>query len=761
MKTLLSQFCEEFDQAVRPLLVPLQGTATALDRVAGDPGIRSSLSTVRDLQHHVTTLVDKVSAQQAYVLIFGPLKSGKSTLMNAISAAYVSEVTALPAYPCMVYVSHGTRSEFTVTRYNGETQTLQEVTAMHTLMEWAHGELAARMREVESRGESFEPSIHCPQAIRRVDVKVDAPALAQSSAVLVDTPGLYSRMKFGYGRMTREFRDAAACAIFVVKTDNLFLEQVFAEFSDLLELFSRIFLVVNLDSTKQDLRSDGTLVPSLECEDPERILKAFQNLAMTAPLQQAAEEGRLKIYPVDLLRAASLRLKGGEDAGETDAHAGRIDRFIGDLTDFLNSTDYLVTFLRDSLRQADRLLTECRAICDREVVEDVRGRMLALANDLKACDAIDDAIRQLADHPWGESFSSLGRDLTSIARGRAETLRKSTSRQVRQALDAWFQDDLSLHDLLEKNLRPLLEESRRDLARTAREVFEKAVTTETAGVEIPEGLVETLRSVDLHLGAVGKESLSALDHDDPAIRLKLRVSTESIPVYRGFLDWLLFRRQGTIRERLFGPADAPQIPIPRSRKVSRLGDRGKEALQAVLESGLRSYFDDSLAQLTQNTLGRFVAAFTAGVGDMLQKARSANDRGRGRLEERRRSLGQVADAIEGLEVTLDEARARVDELTTRSGQTDPSLLQQPIDEEETVGGEGSDLAMANGDETPASPTETEPSLERAEHLSEAQHPAEAESLAEAEHPVEEARGVPGEEDRAEEEDESEDRAAPA
>ena len=30
----------------------------------------------------------KVAEQQAYVLIFGPLKSGKSTLMNAMAAAY-------------------------------------------------------------------------------------------------------------------------------------------------------------------------------------------------------------------------------------------------------------------------------------------------------------------------------------------------------------------------------------------------------------------------------------------------------------------------------------------------------------------------------------------------------------------------------------------------------------------------------------------------------------------------------------------------
>ena len=54
----------------------------------------------------------------------------------------------------------------------------------------------------------------------------------------------------------------------------------------------------------------GTLVPSLEQEDPLRIIDAFENLAMGAPLKRAADAGRLKLYPVDLLRAASARLAG-------------------------------------------------------------------------------------------------------------------------------------------------------------------------------------------------------------------------------------------------------------------------------------------------------------------------------------------------------------------------------------------------------------------------------------------------------------------
>ena len=75
-------------------------------------------------------------------------------------------------------------------------------------------------------------------------------------------------MRFGYDRMTRDFRNAAACAIFVVKSDTLFLEQVFTEFNQLLELFSRIFLVINMDTTKRDVGPDGKLLPSLATHRP-------------------------------------------------------------------------------------------------------------------------------------------------------------------------------------------------------------------------------------------------------------------------------------------------------------------------------------------------------------------------------------------------------------------------------------------------------------------------------------------------------------
>jgi hypothetical protein len=210
MRTLLSQFCDEFDGAVRPLLDPLQRTAETLGESPDERHGAAVLPALTDVAEQFRVLADKVAEQQAYVLIFGPLKSGKSTLMNAMSAAYVSEVTSLPAYPCMVYVSDADSRKFTVTRYNGDTEVFQDPAALRMQVARAHTDLAERIREVEGSGAEFDPVLHFDEAIRRVDVKVPAGELAQSGSVLVDTPGLYSRMKFGYDRMTREFRNAAA-----------------------------------------------------------------------------------------------------------------------------------------------------------------------------------------------------------------------------------------------------------------------------------------------------------------------------------------------------------------------------------------------------------------------------------------------------------------------------------------------------------------------------------------------------------------------
>ena len=169
--------------------------------------MRLSLAGLNEVKHRLKSLIDKVEGQQAYLLIFGPLKSGKSTLMNAISGAYVSEVTSLPAYPCLVYVRHGDQASIKLTRYNGRETSTEDKNVMEVLINDSHSNLADRIRKVEEAGREFDPGLDYPEAIRRIDIDLTAHELNDSGTVLVDTPGLYSRMKFGYDLMTREFRN--------------------------------------------------------------------------------------------------------------------------------------------------------------------------------------------------------------------------------------------------------------------------------------------------------------------------------------------------------------------------------------------------------------------------------------------------------------------------------------------------------------------------------------------------------------------------
>ncbi|MCA9001698.1 MAG: dynamin family protein, partial [Planctomycetes bacterium] len=446
MRTLLSQFCESFESVVRPILEPLNGAAKAFTDATLDLPGREVRASLMDLRHQVEGLVQKVVDQQAYVLLFGPLKSGKSTLMNALAGTYVSEVSSLPAYPCMVYLSHAEDRQFDVTRYNGRAERFTDPASLYLYIHRAHVELAERLRAAEARGEEFEPSLHYPEAIRKVDVRLPAGDLARSGAVLVDTPGLYSRMKFGYDRMTREFRDTASCAIFIVKSDNLFLEQVFEEFEELLGLFSRIFLVVNLDTNKEDLAADGSLVPSLEREDPLALIDAFESLAMSAPLKEAAEEGRLRIYPIDLLKAASSRLKGsrGDDQGSGRAN---FDVFLRDLTEYLNSTDYLVAFLGDSLRRARHLLGETARIMQHEELAHLERATEELEVGRQDAQRRRHAVGRLLGYDWRQAFLDLEDKLSPNIRERAKRIGAETEHQLDGILATWFQTNDSLQTL--------------------------------------------------------------------------------------------------------------------------------------------------------------------------------------------------------------------------------------------------------------------------------------------------------------------------
>ncbi len=681
MRTLLSQFCESFDRIVRPLLDPLNAAAQAMNEASPDLPGKTVRAELLDLRHQIEGLVDKVAEQQAYVLLFGPLKSGKSTLMNALAGTYVSEVSSLPAYPCMVYLSHANERQFDVTRYSGRTERFSDPAALHMYINRAHVDLADRIRGAEERSEDFDPPLHYSEAIRKVDVRLPAGELEASGAVLVDTPGLYSRMKFGYDRMTREFRDSASCAIFVVKSDNLFLEQVFEEFEDLLDLFSRIFLVVNLDTSKVDLSPDGTLVPSLEREDPLRIIDAFESLAMSAPLKAAAEEGRLRIYPVDLLQAAHGRLSTHKTEGLAPSQGqANFDAFLKDLTEYLNSTDYLVSFLGDSLRRSRTLLDETEQLLDHKQIGALRREAEELDTARQDTQRRRQAVQRLLDHPWRQAFLDLDEKLAPTVRDRARRAAEDTERAIDQTIDRWFGSDASLQTLVDDELVPALRRHQQALVEFVQSTLGEEVTAGTAGILLPTDVSADLYAAGVDLNVIGSQCLSSLEGETATRPIARPIGAGQIPVRRRLLDWVFFRSTGRLRTKLFGDIENPSLRIPIEVKDRRIGKEGRDALRRELDLYKGRFFHETVQHVHRILVGRYgEAAVEAMMGSLKARDNALDtklDSVVSRLMEHRKVLAHLTT----LRSSMERASQSVDDLSTQYGGTEPSMLIQPVPE---------------------------------------------------------------------------------
>ncbi len=670
MKTVLSQFSAGFQEAVHTLDAPLEHALWCLREAPESTAVRGILPDLEDAAHRFQRLQKRVADQQAYVLIFGPLKSGKSTLMNALAGSYVSEVTALPAYPCMVFVGHSGARNFTMTRYNGESQTFSDLDGLRVVLNWAHAELAGKIRETEQREVAFDPAAHFPEAVKRVDVRVPAKHLENSGAVLVDTPGLYTRMKFGYDQMTREFRDTAACAIFVVKTDNLFLEQVFEEFQDLLKLFSRVFLVVNLDTTKRDLRPDGTLGPSLEREKPGRIIEAFEDLVMTAPIQAAEEEGRLKIYPIDLLRAASCALLGREeDSGDREEkdfaarQAARFQAFSQDLVDYLDSNEHLTAFLGDSLRQLRFLMEGFTSLTGSQPVRDMEEETSALEGEKTGTELLAASVRRLSRFDWKPALAPLRKDLLSGTTLLARKLARAAREELKQAVADWFQTKDSFEALALDSLEPIAETFRATVARATLDTLRRLASGHLGGVRVPPPQEKDLEAAGLQLQGLAERILASLAPYQGFQPASFPLRPESVPVRKSLLDWLFFRSRARVRLRLFGSPENPGKSIPPSRKSGRLGAAGREAIETQAAQLFLQLVRRTLDESTRGLHKAFTAAMLRRIQEHLSREERATAAALEGIQSRLAILGTLRAALEELRSALERTLPEVDSLS--------------------------------------------------------------------------------------------------
>ncbi len=636
MRIELQDFCKNLVLELRPLSEALEGCVTCVHSYCDEASLKPVLTRLIGCQHRLRALVEKADQQRAYLLIFGPLKSGKSTLMNAISGAYVSEVSSLPAYPCMVYVDNAPEPTYSLTKFNGSRERFETNAELQQQVRNAHEQLAKKIRECDKEGRIFDPKRDLPDTVMRVDIGLPAPNLRDSGATLVDTPGLYGKMKFGYDLLTREFQNNAACALFVVKTDNLFLEQVFDEFKELLGFFSRIFLVVNIDSTKKDIGPDGKLHPSLESSEPGRIIEAFEDLTMSSQLRDAIDEGRLRVYLLDLLEAATLSLHGErfdvvktETEETTTAEVGPLTvthgkkgfaLFLKDLTEYLDSSDYCTEFMHDSLRHSRQLGKEIGECLEADEVQVLRKLIGELELELEREQAKLRAVGRLEGAAWRETFGSVyetaGGEVAELVEERTGQL----SNRLKTHVGEWFESSESLRDLvtsrLDAEVRKTTEEVRRGIIGRVSERLDNR----HGGASLSAEQVGDLMTSELPLEGIFSAYAGQLEAQ-PLEAPGATVETGSIPVKKGFFDWLFFRSRDGIRQKLFGDLEAADKPVPARLKARKLGNAGREYLSAqavaLLDGAFRGRWEVHFTAIIDG----YVAHFEAELGTRLGRLR--------------------------------------------------------------------------------------------------------------------------------------------
>ena len=699
MKTKLKNFCAKFSNELDPFLALLDSAIANLSASSQEkelPELSETITKLREVQNRAGMLQEKIANEHAYLLIFGPLKSGKSTLMNAISGAYVSEVSCLPTYPALVYVKDGERNRFQATTYEGTVREFSDSTEMKAAIQQEYNHLAEAILDSERSGKEFDPERDHPAAVRRVDVELPAENLAESGTVLVDTPGLYSRMKFGYDQMTKDFRDTAACAIFVVKTDDLFFEKVFEEFEELLGYFSRIFLVSNIDSSKQDLQPDGSLNVSLEASDPEKVIEAFQSFSISAPLQQAITDGRLNIYSIDLLKAASRRLSEKspvnlqafltEDVEIADENTREVpsdgfDNFLEDLTGYLNSSDYLDDFMTDTMKMAKELVQEevqeSAAETSGELREPCDSLVTAIEDDRKRIELL----AELEETDWTASFTHLSKENEQLLYELSQKLVGKGS-SLGAAIDGWMQSDENWQELLSKHVNPLLEQRFSQSIDYLVEQLRVMLDTSTGGARFSFDQTEIFSRAGISLDKRVPELLQGFAQgvEIPIPSMELRF--EEVPLKQGLMDKLLFKNEAKVRQQFFG-TDGEQSNPPAKKKqrlegagVEYLGDRTRKYVLEHLPVLQKEYAD----QVVHQYIDHYRDAFREEVSTLKAGATEGIRSKEAKLE----FLNKAIERLDGIRLAAEKFTESLEQIEKEFGSESVSLTDDSAGSSEAV-----------------------------------------------------------------------------
>jgi hypothetical protein len=276
----------------------------------------------------------KLRSNRFRIGIFGLVKAGKSTLINALAEEYVSEVDTLPA----------TTAALHLVRRAGKPVIHYLPAAKRPSREADKAEV---LRLLDEKGN--------PDNAERVDF-VDYPVdlkYLEEDVVLVDTPGLGYLLKSISDRAGRELHESVHAVVLVLRIfgGQPWQRDVREFLAEAVQRVPRVFVALNCDERKPEEWGDE---PFRRLTD--RLTAELRESART--LRAALEDGRLTVHCLSALQAASgvLRMRTSPDPAEAlrDLEHSRFPEFRRALTEFAGGDKRLW----DDLRFRSRGLAE-------------------------------------------------------------------------------------------------------------------------------------------------------------------------------------------------------------------------------------------------------------------------------------------------------------------------------------------------------------------------------------------------------------------
>lgn len=413
---------------------------------------------------------------------------------------------------------------------------------------------------------------------------------------------------------------------------------------------------------------------------------------MSAALRKASQEGRLKIYPIDLLNAASRHLQTGsadkqdavlkesesEEQAEMDdsqVKAGEASdvptqeemsvqplkserpndfgAFLEDLTEYLNSSDYLFDLMNDSFRQGDDLRDEMSRHCSDDSVVRFREQQRRLQAEAEEVDQQLLAVSKLARFDWEEAFEDTHADARREASRFAEEIREELQKSLLAGIDDWFETTDCLADLFGKTWQRQMEDLQKQIGEKTAALVRNTLDTNSGGARPSPEFVIALDRVHLSLHDVYRQSIQSFSASaTPAGECAIQLDAESIPVNRTFWDRILFRSQAKVRRRLLGTNNANALAPQKKRK--RLLPEGKAALEKCAETHLKSILPRVPARSSKNFLQTYIQQFKKNFARLLQSRRVELDAAKQNLEARIQANERISKTFENLDTAISE-----------------------------------------------------------------------------------------------------------